>query len=166
METSGSVPRETKFKEGKEQSNDNHPSRNREMTERNVQSSSTRNQHNEKMKLVEDSSDSETDYENQMLKPSEPSEFMEDETSVIITDKTDKDGTSLTITHTTRKDGTVVYNVVSKTRGTRGDKFSRGFGSAPEYPLVAKSSLKDIFKDEVRVAKHVPPPPPPPVAPM
>lgn len=68
METSGSIPRETKFEGGKEQSNDNHPKRNREMTERNDQSSSTRNQHDEKMKLDEDSSDSETDFENQMLK--------------------------------------------------------------------------------------------------
>ncbi|XP_065936825.1 uncharacterized protein [Magallana gigas] len=61
METSGSIPREHKFEEGKEQPNDNHPTRNRELTERSDKSSSSRKQHFEKRKHVEDSSDSENE---------------------------------------------------------------------------------------------------------
>lgn len=38
METSGSVPRENKFEEGKEQPNDNYPIRNREFTKRTYKS--------------------------------------------------------------------------------------------------------------------------------
>lgn len=61
METSGSIPRENKFEEGKEQPNDNHPTRNRELTERNDRSSSSRKRDIEKRKLVEDSSVSENE---------------------------------------------------------------------------------------------------------
>lgn len=64
METPGSIPRENKFEKGKEQPNDNHPTRNRELTERNDRSSSSRKRHIEKRKLVEDSSV----FENEQLK--------------------------------------------------------------------------------------------------
>lgn len=58
MGKSSSKLRKNKFEGAKEQSNDNHPTRNRELTERNNQSLSSRKQHNGKTKQVEDSSDS------------------------------------------------------------------------------------------------------------
>lgn len=61
METSGSIPRENKFEGAREQSNYNQPTRDRELTERNDQSLSSRKQHNGKTKQAEDSSDSENE---------------------------------------------------------------------------------------------------------
>lgn len=58
MGKSSSKLRKNKFEGAKEQSNDNHPTRNRELTERNNQSLSSRKQHNGKTEQVEDSSDS------------------------------------------------------------------------------------------------------------
>lgn len=59
MGTSGSKPRENKFKEGKEQPNDNHPTRNRKLTKRTHKSWYSR--FFEERTLVEDSSDSENE---------------------------------------------------------------------------------------------------------
>ncbi|XP_052680230.1 uncharacterized protein LOC128160996 [Crassostrea angulata] len=71
METSGPIPRENKFEEGQEQPNDNHPTRSRELTERNDKTLSSRKQNFEKRKRVEDSPDSENEQFKGLTDPDE-----------------------------------------------------------------------------------------------
>ncbi|XP_065939437.1 uncharacterized protein [Magallana gigas] len=153
LETSGSIPRENKFEEGQEQPNDNHPTRNRELTERNDKSSSSRKQHFEKRKHVEDSSDSENEqFESLLMCPW----LVEMHVALKGIEKK---------TRIEFLGPPPVKQYTSIDQGWFRNLSKRGSNIDSESSII-KSSLEDILKKKVPVPKPVPPPHSPPVAPM